>query len=217
MRSVEVLEMINKGQIEELKGKLQDEIYTESLKNKPGVKARYSAMKKYFTYRNTRREILQKPCAVNFEGLDYISFCNSYSLALTTESVGEIEMYDESHGAYPNVGSLIRRDGLPKTVDLNKVIAEAKSKGYKLKKSEVNGTPTKYLMYYGGAYFRLGLVDATYEIINDGKPATVYQGETKRASIVIENELGVCLVLPINITDEAVEEDGYVVIEVEEL
>lgn len=35
MRNVDVLDMINKGQIEELKAKLQDEIYTDVLKVRP--------------------------------------------------------------------------------------------------------------------------------------------------------------------------------------
>lgn len=35
MRSVKVLEMLNEGKINELKNKLQDEIYTYSLKGKP--------------------------------------------------------------------------------------------------------------------------------------------------------------------------------------
>lgn len=35
MRNIEVLEMINKGRIEELKEKLRDEIYTDTLKVRP--------------------------------------------------------------------------------------------------------------------------------------------------------------------------------------
>ena len=35
MRNIEVLEMINKGRIDELKVKLQDEIYADALKVRP--------------------------------------------------------------------------------------------------------------------------------------------------------------------------------------
>ena len=55
MRSVKVLEMLNEGKIDELKNKLQDEIYTDSLKGKPTAKKRYAAMKKYFSYTNNAR------------------------------------------------------------------------------------------------------------------------------------------------------------------
>ena len=35
MRSIEVLEMINQGRIEELKEKLRDEVYQDALKVRP--------------------------------------------------------------------------------------------------------------------------------------------------------------------------------------
>ena len=46
MQNTKVLEMINNGQIEELKALLQDEIFTDSLKGNGNAKKRYSAMKK---------------------------------------------------------------------------------------------------------------------------------------------------------------------------
>ena len=50
MRNTLVLEMLNAGRIDELKKILEDEIYEDSLKVKPGAKKRYAAMKKYFKY-----------------------------------------------------------------------------------------------------------------------------------------------------------------------
>ena len=44
MQNTKVLEMINNGQIEELKSLLQDEIFTDSLKGDGNAKKRYSAM-----------------------------------------------------------------------------------------------------------------------------------------------------------------------------
>ena len=64
MKSSIVLELLEQNRIEELKAKLQDEIFTESLKTKPDAKKRYSAMKKYFTLADSSREICQRPCAV---------------------------------------------------------------------------------------------------------------------------------------------------------
>ena len=60
MRSIKTLEMLKKGQIEELKSALQDDIYQDSLKKKPNAKKRYAAMKKYFTYTDNARECLTK-------------------------------------------------------------------------------------------------------------------------------------------------------------
>ena len=120
MRNVRVLEMINAGRIEELKKLLQDEIYAESLKTTPNTKKRYTAMKKYFTYVNQSRECLQKPYIIEFENKKYTSFTNSWSLVLTTESPGEIELFDESNGKYPDVSRLIKFGGIKKKIDLIK-------------------------------------------------------------------------------------------------
>ena len=69
MRSVKVLEMINEGKIDELKNKLQDEIYTDSLKGKSTAKKHYTAMKKYFSYTSSDRECCQKPCKIVFDAV----------------------------------------------------------------------------------------------------------------------------------------------------
>jgi len=171
-------------------------------------------MKKYFTYIKTAREVCQKPCIIDFDGKPHTSFCNSYSLALTTEPCGGIELYTDV-SRYPEVGRLVKRDGVPRKIDFAKVFAEAKSKGYKLVKSEVNGTPCNFMMHYDGGYFKLGLLDATYSIIDNGGEATVYHKKGNVTPITIENELGVCMVLPVKCDAEFVEENGITVIEVE--
>ena len=215
MRSIEALKLLNEGRIEVLKQKLQDEIYEDAIKSKPGAKKRYAAMKKYCGYISTARTILQKPCIIDYEGTKYASFCNSYSLALTTESTGEIALCDEPD-RYPDVTQLVRCDGPPRQVDLNKVIAEAKSKGYKLTKAEAMGTPSKFFMHYDGSYFRLGLLDLTYSIIDNGEPVTIYHKEGNRTTqILIENELGKALVLPMRTDEEFIEQNGITVIEAE--
>ena len=45
MQNTKILEMLNNGQIEELKALIQEEIFTNELKSKPGAKQRYLAMK----------------------------------------------------------------------------------------------------------------------------------------------------------------------------
>lgn len=210
MRNSKVLEMLNSGRIEELKQQLQDEIYTEALISKPGAKKRYSAMKRYFGYHKTAREVLQKPCPVVFEDKDYISFCNSWSLAMTTENCGEIQMLEDP-SRYPDVTQLLRFDGIKKKIDFGKIIAEAKSKGYKLTKNEV-GPGFKYLMLYDGTYYKLGLLEATFSIIDDGELAITYHPDGERMPLTIKNDIGLCMIMPVKIDGEP--DEDHIIIEV---
>ena len=200
MQNTKILEMINNGQIEELKTLIQDEIFTEGLRSRPGAKQRYAAMKKYFNYDKNINRALTMPCVIDFEGERYTSFINGRSIVLTKESCGEMELF-ENPDQYPNVQKIITFDGEEKKIDLNAIIAEAKSKGYKLKKSEVEqGGNFKYIFHYDNAYFKIGLLDSAYSIINDGEKAKVWHpGLNKSVSLVtIKNSLGVCVILPVN-------------------
>lgn len=217
MRNTKVLEMLNEGKIYELKKLLQDEIFEESLKLKPNAKKRYAAMKKYFKYYKPVRECLQKPCPVVFEDKNYIAFTNAWSLCLTTEDCGEIEMYDESNGKYPDVTRLLRFDGIKKRLDFHKVLSEAKSKGYKLNKGEVD-YHFKYLMLYDGTYYKIGLLDATLGIIDNGEPVLTYHPDGERMPLTIQNDIGMCMVMPVKYAHGTKpEDDGKVVIKVEDL
>lgn len=213
MNARKALEMLELNRIEELKELLQGEIYEEALKVKPGAKKRYAAMKKYFNYHTSVRECLQKPCKVEFEGKDYISFCNSWSLVLTKEDCGEIEMFNEENGKYPAVGRLVHFDGIKKKIDFSKVIAEAKSKGYRLSKKEVEST-FRYLMLYDEAYYKIGLIDSSYGIIDDGEIAMVYHREGERGPITIQTSLGFCVIMPVKYDGDPLD-DGKIVIEVD--
>lgn len=212
MQASKTLEMIDQGRIEELKDLLRDEIYQESLKKKSGAKQRYSAMKKYFGYVKSSRTICMKPATIEFEGDTMTSFCNSYSLALTKEPCGSIELFTDSDGTYPNVGRMIKRDGVAALADIGKLIAEAKSKGYKLTKSEVNGGE-KFIVRCNDTYYRLGLIDITYSIIDDGRHVNIYQSKDKFSPITIENDIGVCLVLPVKLDEEYIINNGITVID----
>ena len=213
MKNTLVLEMLKAGRLGELEKKLEDEIYQESLKRNPDEKKRYAAMKKYFSYVSSAREVLQKPYQVKYEHIWYTSFCNSYSLVLTTEVTGNIELFDSTSGTYPDVTRLINCNGSSSEINFTKVLAKAKSKGYKLKKSEVS--TNNYLMYYDGAYFRIGLLDITYAIINDGKNSTVYHKKGNSGSpITIVNDIGYAVIMPVRIDDEI--DEKWVVIKVEE-
>ena len=196
MRASIVLDMILAGRIDELIKKLQDEIYVNSLRRKPDAKKRYSAMKKYFTLSDHVRDICQKPCEVTFEGKKYISFTDSFSMVLTTEGVGELELFDNKDGRYPNVHRLIKFEGKPRKVDLNKVIADAKSQGYKLKKYEYFSN--RSLLHYDGSFFRIPLIDAAYGIIADDGKVDIYHGDDYRKPLIIKNNIGIAVIMPIN-------------------
>lgn len=211
MRSAEVLKLIKAGKIKELQDIFEDEVYQESLKSNPTAKKRYTAMKKYFGYVNQVREVLQKPCDVEFEGKSYICFTNSWSLVLTTEDIGEIELFDREKGNYPDITRLIRFDGLKKKIDFNKVIAEAKSKGYRLNKGEVNHN-FRYLMLYDGTYYKISLIDITYGIINNGEAAMTYHPDGVKMPLTIKNDIGLCIIMPVKFNDVP-DDSEYIIIE----
>lgn len=193
MKNSRVLEMLKQNRIDELMAELQDEIFTESLKGKPNAKKRYAAMKRYLKTISESRPILTKPCEVEYEGEKYHSFTNSYSLVLTKETCGEIPLCDEPE-RYPDVARLIVAGGEEGKIDFNKVLAEAKSKGYKYSKNAIHSN--EYLMRYKDGYFRIALVDITYGIIDEGEETTVYFNGKLRP-LTIQNDLGIGIVLPI--------------------
>lgn len=186
-------------------------MYQESLKSNPNAKRRYSAMKRYFSYSDNPREVCQKPCTIEFEGKAYTSFTNAYSLALTTEDIGEIELFDTANGTYPDVSRLINFNGAVKKVNFAEVLAKAKVKGYKLRKSEFY--TNNFLMHYNGIYFRIPLLDITYSIIDDGEEATVYHDEKSLRPMIIQTSIGIAVVLPIRYDGDPVNA-GNIVVEV---
>lgn len=200
MQKAKILEMLNNGQIEELKILIQEEIFTDGLKSKSGAKQRYAAMEKYFSYVKNGNPACTMPCVVDFKGEKYTSFVNGYSIALTKETSGEMELF-ENPDNYLNVQKMIVFDSEEKKIDFSEIIAKAKSKGYKLKKSEVEQNEDfKYVFHYDNAYFKIGLLDSTYSIISNGEKATVWHpGKQKEYTpIIIKNNIGVCVILPFN-------------------
>ena len=117
--------------------------------------------------------------------------------------------------SYPNVGNLISFNGVERKIDFKAIFAEAASKGYKLNKSELNTFKYKYLLLYEGAYYKLGLVDASYSIIDDGEEASVFcEHGSFRSSLVINNSLGICVVMPIRIENPEESLQDKIIIEV---
>ena len=123
-------------------------------------------------------------------------------------------MLFENPERYLKVDSSIKYDGIGIEIDLNTILAKAKSRGYKLKKSEVK-EKFKYLLHYDGAYYKVGLLDINYSIINDNNKAIIYHKKSdKLAPIIIKNDIGICVVLPIK-CNENNKQNNKIVIEVE--
>lgn len=198
MRNIKILEMLNDNKIEELKTELRDEIYMDSLKEIPTAKKRYIAMKKYFSYTNTGndREFAQKPCKVIVNNIQYTSFTNTWSLALTTEDAGEIELLDTAKTPYPDVSKWLVIDEPERKINFPEIFAMAKSHGYALSKRYVSNPRLSYLLRYGNAYYNLALLDITYRIIDDGETALIYHLEGSKNPITIRTSVGICMILP---------------------
>lgn len=227
MKTERILEMINKNEIKELKKILQDEIYTSNINANPGQKKRYAAMKKFYKYVTQKNPALLSPCKdieVNTRMLSgkYNCFCDSYSVVLTTEGIGEIEAYDTEKGKYFDIEKFLCdnvNDLHISKINFNSVLAKAKSLGYKLIKSEVEysgsrNTEAKYLLKYKPfedkkpAYFKIGLLDKAFSIIDDGKSCEVYYIDNI-SPLFIKSSIGLCFVLPV--TGENIEEHRTII------
>ena len=201
MHNTKILEMINSGKIEELKALLQDEIFADSLKGNGNAKKRYSAMKRYFRFPDSTNKALNLPCKdIEVLGNTYNSFVNGYTMVLTTESIGEMESYDNTNGSYFKVASLLNLSDA-KSVDIfdvNTILAEAKTKGYKYRKSEVGQYQDfQYCFKYKEGYFKVGLLDQAFSIIDDGEEAEVYYNGAK-GLLFIKTSIGIAGILPFN-------------------
>lgn len=209
MKNTAVLEMINNGEIDTLKSLLQDEIYKDSLKGNPGVEKRYKAMEQYIkaatNWTAKVREDFHKPCKVNVHGEEYYSFIDGYSIVLTKESIGQIQEYDNSENTYLKVEKMVTFDGMMEKINVNKILAEAKSKGYKWKKTELGDNGNfNYVFKYKDGYFKIGLFDMAYSIIDDGKEAEVYY-ISNRSPLTIRTSVGIAVILPVNDKDGDIE------------
>lgn len=200
MQNTKVLEMINNGQIEELKALLQDEIFADSLKGTGNAKKRYSAMKRYFKYSDNTNKALSLPCKdIEVSGNTYNSFVDGYTLVLTTESIGEMESYDKTSGSYFKVASMLHLLDAESVdnFDVNTILAEAKNKGYKYKKSEIGQHQDfQYCFKYKDGYFKVGLLDKAFCIIDDGKESEVYYNGAK-GLLFIKTSIGIAGILPL--------------------
>lgn len=210
MKAQQVLEMLKEGKIEELKTLLSDEIYKLEIQDKDG-KNRYSAMKRFFRFADKNlREAFKMPCKdIEYNGKLYNCFMDNYCFAITPESIGNMENYDNSNKDYFNIAKVIRFDGDMEKLDLNAILAESKAKGYKFKKSEMYTNNALYYLKYKETYYKIGLLDKAFSIINDGEEAEVYYSG-KNDVLIIKNTIGVVGICPIKLKDDI---DSKIIIE----
>lgn len=156
-------------------------------------------MKRYFKYSDNTNKALNLPCKnVEVSGNTYNSFVDGYTLVLTTESIGEMESYDNSKNTYFKMDSMVDFSLAKSTeeMDLNTILAEAKAKGYKYKKTEIGiGKDFQYVFKYKDGYFKVGLLDQVLSIINDGEKAEVYYTGSK-SLLLIKTSIGIAGILP---------------------
>ena len=105
---------------------------------------------------------------------------------------------------------MLRFDGIKKKIDFNDVIAQAKRRGCKLNKKEV-GAGFKYLMYYDGTYYKIGLIDISYGILNDGKPAMTYHPDGEKMPLTIQNDIGMSIIIPVFMHNGESDEDNIII------
>lgn len=67
--------------------------------------------------------------------------------------------------------------------------------------------------YVNGTYYKIGLIDATYGIINNGEPAMTYHPDGEKMPLTIQNELGICVIMPVFMHDGEPDE-SHVIVEV---
>lgn len=226
MKTEKILTMIEDGRIEDLKKMLRDEIYTNSLKvsGRIGSSQRYAAMKRYFKYSDPNKDKrIAYPCK-DIEVNNFIvngkfnCFADECSIVLTTEDIGELEDFESVTGGqdYYNIGNFIGNyNNDPQEIDINEVLAKAKSMGYKFCKKEIEygcKDKPKYLWKLGDIYGKIGILDQAFGIINDGESAKVWAYNPK-APILIGTSIGFVLVLPIVLKEK--EKHNFQIIEMD--
>lgn len=210
MKAQYILEMLNDGKIKELKALLSDEIYKSEIQDKDG-KNRYSAMKRFFRFADkNEREVLKKPCKdIEYNGKLYNCFIDGCCFVITTENIGNMENYDNSNGDYFNIAGLISFNGDMEKLNLNAILANAKTKGYKFKKSEIDTNNALYFFKYKETYYKIGLLDKAFSIINDKKESEVYYSGENNV-LIIKNSVGIVGICPIKLKGDI---DSKIIIE----
>ena len=69
-------------------------------------------------------------------------------------------------------------------------------------------------MLYDDTYYKIGLLDATFSIIDNGEPAMTYHPYGERMPLTIKNDIGLCMIMPVKYYNGCGPEEDKIVIEV---
>lgn len=199
MKNEKILEMLNAGQVEELKAILKQEIYKSSLT--AGAKQRLAAMKRYFKYGiNNGNQV----CLFPYKREDGMTcFVDGYSCVITKESAEGMEHYNEAvSGTYLDVSQFLAdpNDTTLETfygVDLMQYIAKAKADGYKYSQKNLDVNEHEYTLIIHDHYFNMGRIDKIVSILNDGNGFTVQiNQQNPYTPIFVSSSVGRGMCLP---------------------
>lgn len=179
---------------------------------RPTETTRQNAMKRYiknslndsndytkYPYRGLRIRYLGSEC-------DYNAFLDGISFTLTTEDVPDeiTDFKEEFHNGwgmdYPNIQSIIDLSEKDykvqeEKIDINAILNQAKEKGYRFSKKQLEGSAT-YFWKYKNTYYKIALLDKNYSIVNDGGDAFV-RFTTWKSPLFIVTNCGVAAILPV--------------------
>lgn len=127
---------------------------------------------------------------------------NDCCMVLTKEEIDGMEDYKNMvpYKAFPNINNILNQmptHGIK--ININKVLDTAKLAGYKYTKNEIGGN-FRYVWKYEDAYFKIGLLDKAFQVINDGKKADVYY-KAWNAPLFIKTSIGIAVVFPMYYTE----------------
>lgn len=178
------------------------------------TRTRQAAMKRYFKYAVDRGNLCELYPYVGYEtdAADGVTerfnvFCDGNSFVMTREDVPpDMETFQhKTVGQVYPFGKLIdailknRKDLYSTTIaDIRGVLEKAKELGYRYKMSEVGKSENfKYVWQYNKTYGKIGLLDQAFKIIDDGKPAWIWNDGWNQP-LILETSIGICGVLPMH-------------------
>jgi hypothetical protein len=154
-------------------------------------------MKRYFRFADDRNDFTCRPKQVD----ELACFCDGFTAVRTKESLADLPQYDDSDRPYVDLDKIMNVESAndyTEEINFNEVFAEAKANGYKFKKNEViQGDNFTTVFFYNGAYFKVGLLDQAFSIVNDGENARVYSTGKATTPIKIITSIGECVLLPV--------------------
>jgi hypothetical protein len=97
-----------------------------------------------------------------------------------------------------------------KEIDILQVLVKARVAGYRLLKSEV-GPHAKYVFEYDESFYKISLIDLSYNIIATAGPAKIAKKPGRNQPMTIITEIGLCMIMPVRCDKGETSEDVIVI------